>query len=401
MEEILFLKSAVQHYHWGRIGSDSIVARLCGEAVDEEKPYAELWVGVHPKGPSSVIGPGSASLEEKIKGSAEEFLGDAALRRFGPTLPFLFKVLSIGAPLSIQAHPDKETAQRLHKSNPEHYPDANHKPEIAIALTKFQYLCGFRAPRELAAQIERHGELMELVGETLFQRLKSGDEPESVLLREAYERIVRMDSRERGAAVGLLADRLREEKHLSAEDEWFLRFLERYGPEDRGVPAPYLFQLGKLSPGEAIFLPANTPHAYLQGEIVECMANSDNVIRAGLTPKYQDLETLLSILHFCTSPVSPQMPQPDSTLRALEVYRTAAVEFEVSRVASVELSTDQIELPCPDSLQLLFSVDGTGEIETTDGPLPLSPGSAALVPASVKRCIVQLRSGTLYRVVVP
>ena len=148
---MLKLKCAVQNYGWGKVGSASEVAKLCaadgGSAIDEAQPYAELWMGTHPSGPSHVVAAASASSEEETLKSwietHEEALGDVLLSRFGCDLPFLFKVLSVRTALSIQAHPDKDRAKRLHQERPQVYKDSNHKPEMALAITNFEALCGF------------------------------------------------------------------------------------------------------------------------------------------------------------------------------------------------------------------------------------------------------------------
>ncbi|CAO2185470.1 unnamed protein product [Urochloa humidicola] len=232
---LLRLRCAVQHYEWGRRGSASLVARLADEDPDPSRPYAELWMVTHPSGPSTLLlAGGGGELLGDWLARNPDALGPAVAARWGGDLPFLFKVLSVARALSIQAHPDKKLAEVLHALRPSTYKDDNHKPEMAIAITEFRALCGF-------ASIE----------------------------------------------IRTLTDK-----------EQLVLSLEKQYQEDVGVLAALFFNYVKLSPGEALYIGANEPHAYLSGECIECMATSDNVVRAGLTPKYIDVQTLCSMLTY-------------------------------------------------------------------------------------------------------
>jgi len=147
----MLLQPSVKNYPWGRLGGESLVAELAGVAISETTPYAELWMGAHPSGPSTL--PDGTTLLNYIQQNPES-LGKGVLEKFGPNLPFLFKVLSVAQGLSIQAHPDIPLAKILHQRDPKNYPDDNHKPEMAIAVTPFEVLCGFRSLGEIQTYIQ-------------------------------------------------------------------------------------------------------------------------------------------------------------------------------------------------------------------------------------------------------
>ncbi|KAJ1412748.1 RmlC-like cupin domain superfamily [Sesbania bispinosa] len=270
------LHCSVKNYDWGRPCRDSLVARLfamnSGSHVDQDnKPYAEFWMGTHESGPSFPVLDGSETERVTLKSWLLEnpnMLGQKVLEKWGGDLPFLFKVLSVAKALSIQAHPDKELARTLHKLHPDVYKDGNHKPEMALAVTEFEALCGFVTLKELKAVLTVP-EVVELVG---------AENVNSVL------RITNQDGEEK----------VRE---LTDKERLVLR-LEKQYPADVGVIAAFFLNHVKLTPGEALFIGANEPHAYICGECIECMATSDNVVRAGLTPKLRDVTTLCSMLTY-------------------------------------------------------------------------------------------------------
>lgn len=219
-------------------------------------------------------------------------------------LPYLFKVLSVSKALSIQAHPDKELAERLHRDAPALYKDDNHKPEIAIALTPFEAMCGFRPLPQVAAFLEVVPELRSIVGEEESVALvrscsSSGDaDDHKAALRNAFAAFMGRHAAAAASAVRSLVERLvADPTAVPAVRDLVLR-LDSQFPSDIGVFAPFWLNVQTLAPGEGIFLAANEPHAYLAGDCVECMANSDNVVRAGLTPKHKDVPTLVEMLTY-------------------------------------------------------------------------------------------------------
>ncbi|CAI9110675.1 OLC1v1010741C1 [Oldenlandia corymbosa var. corymbosa] len=324
--KVVKLRCSVKTYDWGRIGPESTVARLyernSGLQVEEGKPYAEFWMGTHESGPSFVVVDSPAengvaenggitdtdtellSLKDWIEQSSEIrcLLGDKVYQEWGPNLPFLFKVLSVEKALSIQAHPDKELAKILHKTQPNIYKDANHKPEMALALTKFEALCGFVSPEELKDVFHNVPEIAEVVGRPIIERLLQMEEVEKSkeVLELIFTALMSASKDAIAQALSRLISRLimKEEARELTEKEQLVLRLEKQYPADIGVLAAFLFNHIKLNPGQALYLGANEPHAYIYGECIECMATSDNVVRAGLTPKARDVPTLCSMLTY-------------------------------------------------------------------------------------------------------
>lgn len=285
------IRGAVQAYAWGMIGSSSLVAQLASKSspIVPTQPYAEYWMGTHPKGESHLLDNNQTSVKSYLNAD----------------LPFLFKVLSVETALSIQAHPNKEYAKILHKQNPKEYPDDNHKPEMAIALTKFECLCAFRPYKEINEFIQKYEQLQILCNKNLadqFSNAINSNADLSVqqsLLKQLYSNLMQSPPTVIAQCV---------EAHLkfiaSATDSnvglssLFERLNKQYPGGDVGLFSIYFFNYMTLNPGEAILLKANIPHAYLHGQCIECMACSDNVVRAGLTPKFKDVPTLIEMLDY-------------------------------------------------------------------------------------------------------
>lgn len=315
MLTVLPVQGNVKNYHWGHIGDDSYIARFkAAEKPKQEKlqqqqqiaattndhskkPLAELWFGAHPSGPATIIAGGhSLKLNEFLK-KEPEMIGELdRYFKFGKKLPFLFKILSIAQPLSLQAHPDKKLAQILHQRDPKNYPDSNHKPELAIALTDFEVLCDFRPAKEIIEFMKASPSFRRIVGEENYETyLKNGQKS---ALADCFKALMTCDK----------ATILKETKNLLAEQHQIITSellslmanLEKLYPGDPGIFAPFFLNYLKLKPGQAIYLKANKLHAYIKGECIECMACSDNVVRAGLTTKFRDIDTLLGMLDYET-----------------------------------------------------------------------------------------------------
>ncbi|KAF9932656.1 Mannose-6-phosphate isomerase [Linnemannia zychae] len=311
---IVRLDCKAQSYDWGNIGSNSSVARFAsttpGFTIDESRPYAELWMGTHPNAPST-LNQSDKSLESYLK-SDPLLVTPYFYEKYNGHLPFLFKVLSIGKALSIQAHPDKPLAEKLYKERPDIYKDDNHKPEMAIALTEFEALCGFRPLDDISANLDKWPEFRELVGnETAneFQEaVKASKATEGIKGikegRQALKKLFKTMMTTDESKVKLELDHL--VARLSAGgvhypkyslEELLLRVYAQF-PGDVGLFSLFFLNYIILQPGQAIYLAANEPHAYLSGDCVECMAASDNVVRAGLTPKFKDVEVLTDMLTY-------------------------------------------------------------------------------------------------------
>lgn len=292
------MKNRVMHYAWGARNAEAFIPKLLGEAIESDKPYAELWLGAHDKAPSLIqINDTWQPLNTLIQQHPEEMAGEKVLSRFGKKLPFLLKVLSAGEALSIQTHPNKAQAEQLHGKDPEHYPDDNHKPEISIALEPFAAMVGFQSHPNLVKMFNAYPEIAGLIDDSLLKSfLNSGSEKQSEHLQSVYQNLMETDPERLAKAVNTLAGRLEASSQKSEQDMFFLDLLPKYGSQDVGLFTIYFLNLVHLEPGEAMYLKAGIPHAYVKGNIIECMANSDNVVRAGLTPKFKDVETLVRIL---------------------------------------------------------------------------------------------------------
>ncbi|VEN47473.1 unnamed protein product [Callosobruchus maculatus] len=285
----------IQNYEWGKIGSQSKVASLYKKAnedfiIDETKPYAELWMGTHVNGPSILRDNGK--LLSAVIAEHPEYLGEKVVKQFNKDLPFLFKVLSVNKALSIQAHPSKKHAEELHAKFPDVYKDPNHKPEMAVALTTFEALCGFRPICEIRGFVEKIPTIKKLLSDCL------GLQTEEELLKAAFKQVLTSDKETMKNTIAELICWLRK---LDSDNQkiYLAELVQRLNsqfPCDNGILMVYFLNYLQLEPSEALYLGANDPHAYLSGDCVEIMACSDNVVRAGLTPKFVDVDTLCSML---------------------------------------------------------------------------------------------------------
>lgn len=354
----------VQKYGWGRPGSESSVARYQQAMdptfkIDPTQPYAELWMGTHVNCPSSIQlddsdKSKSVPLKEYIGSNANITLGEKVIAHFAEKdteidLPFLFKVLSINKALSIQAHPNKNLAKELHANDPAHYPDANHKPEMLIAISeRFEAMCGFRPAQEIAAHFANEKYSMALTAlcgpENVTNFTKSLDEDS---LKACFHQLMSqpqsiVDETFSAQKAKLEEIKKKTEKNSSSLDldSLFLRLAGQY-PNDVGTFAIFLLNVLELKRGECIFLGANIPHAYLFGDGVECMARSDNVVRAGLTPKFKDVQVLCSMLDYRMRSIQANKLSPDSkvsssSLSYLQEFRppfdSGVHEFSVQEI---------------------------------------------------------------------
>ncbi|QCX77012.1 Mannose-6-phosphate isomerase [Streptomyces sp. YIM 121038] len=378
------LTNTIRPYAWG---STTAIAGLLGVEPTGE-PQAEMWMGAHPGAPSRTErGP----LNEVIDEDPRAELGPRAVDKFGPRLPFLLKILAAGAPLSVQVHPDLEQAREGYEDEEargvpldaphRNYKDANHKPELICALTPFDGLCGFRPPAEAADLIE--GLAVDSL-KPYVDLLRA--KPEDAALREVLTAVLTADREEMARAVteaAAVAERLGGPYAPYAD-------AARHFPGDPGVIAAMLLNHVTLKPGEALYLGAGVPHAYLNGMGVEIMANSDNVLRCGLTPKHVDVPELLRVVRFEAS--DPGILRPEASPDGEEVYETPIDEFRLSRYVLPEGDTrHDLTAGTP---QILLCAAG----EVRVGDLSLTPGGSVFVPADEKADVSG--SGTLFRATV-
>ncbi|RSS79224.1 mannose-6-phosphate isomerase, class I, partial [Streptomyces sp. WAC05292] len=317
------LTNTIRPYAWG---SPTAIPGLLGVEPTGE-PQAELWMGAHPGAPSRLDrGAGETTLADVIAADPERELGAAAVARFGPRLPFLFKILAAGAPLSLQVHPDLEQARAGYAEEERrgipadaphrNYKDPNHKPEMVCAITSFEGLCGFRPPREAAALLDG----LKVDSLTPYVDLLRAH-PEDAALREMLTAVLTADRAETARTV---AEAAAAAERLGGPYTPYATLAHHF-PGDPGVIAAMLLNHVRLQPGEAMFLGAGVPHAYLDGLGVELLANSDNVLRAGLTPKHVDVPELLRIVRF--DPGDPALLRPEDGDE--EVYDTPIDEFRL------------------------------------------------------------------------
>ncbi|MFC8713081.1 mannose-6-phosphate isomerase, class I [Streptomyces sp. NPDC057197] len=378
------LDNTIRPYAWG---STTAIPHLLGVEPSGE-PQAEMWMGAHPGAPSRT---GRGTLSAVIDADPERELGAEAVARFGPRLPFLLKLLAAGAPLSLQVHPDLDQAREGYADEERrgvpadapqrNYKDANHKPELICALTEFDGLCGFRAPAEAAALLAALDvDSLEPYVDLLRAR------PEEAALREVLTAILTADPEEMARTVGEAATAC---ARLGGDHAPYAGIAHHY-PGDPGVLAAMLLNHVRLQPGEALFLGAGIPHAYLNGLGVEIMANSDNVLRCGLTPKHVDVPELLRIVRF--EAADPGVLRPEAAPDGEEVYETPIDEFRLSRyVLPGGTPAHDLTLATP---QILLCTAGS----VRAGEEELTPGQSVFVPAGEKAEVSG--AGTLFRATV-
>jgi mannose-6-phosphate isomerase len=378
------LDNTIRPYAWG---STTAIPHLLGVEPTGE-PKAEMWMGAHPGAPSRTA---RGTLVEVIDADPEAELGKAAVAKFGPRLPFLLKILAAGAPLSLQVHPNLELAGEGYADEERrgipvdaphrNYKDANHKPELICALTEFDGLCGFRDPVRAADLLDGLGVAsLKPYVDLLHAR------PEDAALREVLTAILTADREEMAQTV---AEASAACARLGGDYTSYAELAQHY-PGDPGVIAAMLLNHVRLQPGEALFLGAGIPHAYISGLGVEIMANSDNVLRCGLTPKHVDVPELLRVVRFEAG--DPGVLRPEASPAGEEVYDTPIDEFRLSRYVLAEGgAAHDLTLDTPQILLCTAGSVHAGEHE-------LSPGQSVFVPAGETAEISG--TGTLFRATV-
>ena len=383
------LRNQIMNYAWG---SFDAISSLEGRPPSAQ-PEAEVWMGAHPKASSFVdLVQGSVPLTNLIAAAPNEWLGPEVNYEYSGTLPYLFKILAAATPLSLQAHPSiaqaeagyaAEDAARIPLDAPHrNYRDRNHKPELICALTRFETLCGFRA-RDLSATL-----VHELNQPALTQAvlpLFSDPLSDESAIKATFSGLMLLPRNEQHQLVNLVLQSLPHGSSPFANSyKWARRLGELY-PGDIGVVSSLLLNQVTLQPGQALYLPAGNLHAYLEGLGVELMANSDNVLRGGCTPKHVDVNELLKVLSFRGGPIPIINPAPHDA--PVQRYLTEAREFELTRVqvaGSLTLPPNpgpRIVLVTKGQIELTQSV-GQGELTYQEQrPLELSAGqSAYLLP---------------------
>lgn len=388
----------VQHYSWG--GYEFIPA-LLDIANEENKPYAEYWMGVHPLA-TAEIGEDHQSLSNLINENKEKVLGKYVSEQFSG-LPYLLKILDVRDMLSIQVHPSKKQAEEDYANENaagiaidapnRNYKDDNHKPELSSALSDFWLLHGFKPKEKLVSVLKNVDELESLL--PVFE-----DEGYEGL----YKYVMEMPQDEVNEILQPLVDRivpLYNETKLTRykEDFWAARAALTFNEGDtidRGIFSVYLFNLVNVKKGDAIFQDAGVPHAYLEGKVVEIMANSDNVLRGGLTGKHIDIDELLK--HVKAEATAPDILHGEKESRCETVFKTPAKEFQLSYIT---LDKDESFSVHSRTGEIFIVIEGSVRFSVGDDKLRLASGESAFVIANQQ---VNIRAGAkslVYRASVP
>ena len=368
------LINSVQNYAWG---SKTALTELYGLANPQQLPMAELWMGAHPKSSSKIEDASGrvVSLRDVIDNRQSALLGDAVAKRFGE-LPFLFKVLCAAQPLSIQVHPNKRNSEiGFAKENAagipmdaaeRNYKDPNHKPELVFALTPFLAMNAFREFSEIVSLLQPVAGAHTAIAHFLEQ-------PNAERLSQLFAGLLSMQGEEKSQALAILKAALETQQ---GEPWQTIRLIAEFYPDDSGLFSPLLLNVVKLNPGEAMFLFAETPHAYLQGVALEVMANSDNVLRAGLTPKYIDIPELVANVKFDAKPANQLLTTPVKNGAELDFpIPVDDFAFSLHALSAQETTIDQ------QSAAILFCVEGEAVLSKGEQRLVLKPGESAFISA--------------------
>ncbi len=380
MVKPLILKNTIQKYAWG---SYFAIQQLTDTAPTKE-PWAELWMGAHPKAPSQVFVDGKwVALLDVISRFPEKLLGKNTAKKFNNTLPYLFKVLAAEQALSIQAHPnavqakngfERESGTGLDINAPSrNYKDNNHKPECICALTPFTGLKGFRRIPSILERIDRFCPY-ELSAE--IENFKNKD------LKLFFQSLMELPERQKKTVIQETVENAKKQAASDLTSKWILKLYHQY-PHDLGIISPLFLNLFCLEPGQALFLPAGELHAYLDGLGIELMANSDNVLRGGLTLKHVDVPELLNVLNFIESDIEILMPERISDCESK--YPVFAEEFQLS---AIHVSDSKTYISHQQrSVEILLCIQGNSRLTVntdSDEFIKLKKGDSILIPAAAK-----------------
>ncbi|WP_428794053.1 mannose-6-phosphate isomerase, class I [Vibrio nomapromontoriensis] len=377
------MENVINTYSWGSYTS---IEEIFGIKNQDNQPQAELWMGAHPNGCSKVkTEDGTVFLSDFISDDATNILSPETEQTYGE-LPFLFKVLAAEHPLSIQVHPNKRDAEIGFKKEEKadipltaayrNYKDSNHKPELIYALTPFKAMNGFRRLDEISS-------LLSLIDSVVVNGLlkKCSGGTESAFLKSVFTGLLSLEGKDRVAAITSLTKYAKAHSTLSPFD-LITKLVAQY-PSDIGIFSPLLLNVITLEPGEAMYLDARTPHAYIGGTGLEIMASSDNVLRAGLTSKYIDIEELVKCTDFVSKNLNTLILQP--TFKHGEmVYPVPVLDFKFS----ILLTSENREIHVA-SAEILLALDHDMIItKGEESAITITKGSSVFIPAYVNRYTV-------------
>lgn len=400
MTKLFPLKGKIQNYAWG---GTQYIPDLLGIAPSDEK-CAEYWLGAHANAPSVLkTEDGEQTLNTFLNTGLINKLGNNIAENFG-RLPFLFKVLDVNDMLSIQVHPTKVEAEKGFKLENElgiplnaphrNYKDDNHKPEIMVALSEFWLLHGFLTKEKLAkvlASVPEFNALQSVFQEAGYFGL--------------YKAVMEQTKEETNNTLQPLVDRIlplykAEKLSKSSPDYWAAKAVDSASDAsilDKGIYSIYFFNILKANKGEAVFQDAGIPHAYLEGQNMELMANSDNVLRGGLTPKHVDVAELLK--HVAFEATIPNIMHGELQSDGLErIYKSPAPDFELSQII---LNSSKHYKTTSKTAQILIVIDGEVEISEEDTTLNLKKGDAVFLVANSSYKMSSSSSAILYKATAP
>ncbi|MFT4202677.1 MAG: mannose-6-phosphate isomerase, class I [Chitinophagaceae bacterium] len=398
MNKIFPIKGVVQHYAWG---GHHFLPELLHLENPSNEPWAEYWMGAHPKAPSIDVENGK-SLKEIIDANPADTIGEKVNTQFGE-LPYLFKVLDVKEMLSIQVHPSKEEAEKGFdaeekagipiSASTRNYKDRNHKPEVMVALSEFWLLHGFLPEDKLAKVLEEVPEFRSLV--SLF----NGKD-----YRALYQYVMELPQAEvDNMLLPLIQHELdkksRGELQKSDAGWWVCKLYENEVPTrniDKGIYSIYFFNIVKANPGEAVFQAAGIPHAYLEGQNMELMANSDNVLRGGLTPKHVDVPELLK--HTLFQAVHPRVMKAASSKETETIFECPVPDFGLSMI---QLEDGQEWRSKTTSLEILFLVEGDVFVSGPANMLTLQKGQAVAILTDSEYMLKATERTTVFKAFVP
>lgn len=396
--KLMLLKGEIQNYPWG---GKNYISKLLKKNTTKVN-CAEYWLGAHSSAPSVITTKeGDKPLDKYLNENLSESLGNETLQKFGK-LPFLFKVLDVKKMLSIQVHPTKKAAEKGFKLENElgipidaphrNYKDDNHKPEIMIALSEFWLLHGFLSKQKLNIVLNTVKEFESLI--PIFKKegylglykkvMNLTDEENTKILKPLFDRILPLYK----------AGKLKK----NMPDYWAAKAvlsIESNTSFDKGIFSIYFFNIVQIQKGDAVFQDAGIPHAYLEGQNIELMANSDNVLRGGLTKKHVNVKELMK--HVCFKETIPTILKGDLQKDGLErIFKTTAKDFELSKIIIPVSKTYISKTKTPNILMLL---EGQMKIKEHKSKsfFVLSQGESVFLKANCKYEISAISKVTIYK----
>ncbi|EKG0409462.1 mannose-6-phosphate isomerase, class I [Vibrio cholerae] len=383
-EAVFFpMTNPIQNYAWG---SKTALQQLFELENPTDEPQAELWMGAHPNGCSGIAINGKiVQLSDFIAQNPNLILGEYTARQFGE-LPYLFKVLAAENALSIQVHPNKQQAERGFAQEEQlgiaptaanrNYKDPNHKPELVYALTEYQAMNGFRANQEI---LNYFIELSIDEIQPLVDAFQSN--PTEQGLRDFFSGLLSLQGEIKNRALEVL---ITQAKQIDLPLFQLIVELEKHYPNDIGLFAPLMLNVITLQPGEAMFLDAETPHAYLHGTGLEIMANSDNVLRAGLTPKYMDIDELVACTQFKHKPLE-QLRLKSEVIEGCEQYPIPVADFKFAIIPPTTQQTIGVK-----SAEVVLPLDSAMILRHANGEQCLvRKGQSVFIPAYAERYTIE------------